>query len=172
MYCNDFLGISVAEFGVVVQSSQPIDPNLIPSAPSKPEVTDISHTSVTLSWKTNPNAGATPTSYLIEAFRLDLCGIQPSIKLDETSLASVCYHFLISSCSYTLGSRWVTLAEHIKTQTFVLRNLRPATVYLFMVRAVNAYGLSDPSPISDSVRTQGQCVLFFFLFHPNFSSMR
>ncbi|XP_031176137.1 roundabout homolog 1-like isoform X3 [Sander lucioperca] len=116
--------LQVEEFGVVVQSSQPIDPNLIPSAPSKPEVTDISHTSVTLSWKTNPNAGATPTSYLIEAF------------------------------SYTLGSRWVTLAEHIKTQTFVLRNLRPATVYLFMVRAVNAYGLSDPSPISDSVRTQ------------------
>ncbi|XP_028450648.1 roundabout homolog 1 isoform X2 [Perca flavescens] len=116
--------LQVEEFGVVVQSSQPIDPNLIPSAPSKPEVTDISHTSVTLSWKTNPSAGATPTSYLIEAF------------------------------SYTLGSRWVTLAEHIKTQTFVLRNLRPATVYLFMVRAVNAYGLSDPSPISDSVRTQ------------------
>ncbi|XP_032389383.1 roundabout homolog 1 isoform X2 [Etheostoma spectabile] len=116
--------LQVEEFGVVVQSSQPIDPSLIPSAPSKPEVTDISHTTVTLSWKTNPNAGATPTSYLIEAF------------------------------SYTLGSRWVTLAEHIKTQTFVLRNLRPATVYLFLVRAVNAYGLSDPSPISDSVRTQ------------------
>uniref|UniRef100_A0A8C4EBS2 Roundabout homolog 1 n=1 Tax=Dicentrarchus labrax TaxID=13489 RepID=A0A8C4EBS2_DICLA len=116
--------LQVEEFGVVVQSSHPIDPNLIPSAPSKPEVTDISRTSLTLSWKSNPNAGATPTSYLIEAF------------------------------SYTLGSRWVTLAEHIKTQTFVLRNLKPATVYLFMVRAVNAYGLSNPSPISDSVRTQ------------------
>ncbi|XP_074466120.1 roundabout homolog 1-like isoform X1 [Sebastes fasciatus] len=116
--------LQVEEFGVVVQSSQPIDPNLIPSAPSKPEVTDISRTSVTLSWKSNPNAGATPSSYLIEAF------------------------------SYTLGSRWVTLAEHIKTQTFVLKNLKPAAVYLFMVRAVNAYGLSDPSPISDSVRTQ------------------
>ncbi|KAI3373522.1 hypothetical protein L3Q82_022118, partial [Scortum barcoo] len=118
--------LQVEEFGVVIQSNQPIDPNLIPSAPSKPEVTDISRTSVTLTWKTNPSAGATPTSYLIEAF------------------------------SYTLGSRWVTLAEHIKAQTFVLRNLKPATVYLFMVRAVNAYGLSDPSPISDSVRTQGQ----------------
>ncbi|XP_045895332.1 roundabout homolog 1-like isoform X1 [Micropterus dolomieu] len=116
--------LQVEEFGVVVQSSHPVDPNLIPSAPSKPELIDISRTSVTLSWKSNPNAGATPTSYLIEAF------------------------------SYTLGSRWVTVAEHIKTQTFVLRNLRPATVYLFMVRAVNAYGLSDPSPISDSVRTQ------------------
>lgn len=50
----------------------------------------------------------------------------------------------------------MTLAEHVKAQTFVLRNLKPGTVYLFMVRAVNSYGLSDPSPISDSIRTQGQ----------------
>uniref|UniRef100_A0A665XAB7 Roundabout guidance receptor 1 n=1 Tax=Echeneis naucrates TaxID=173247 RepID=A0A665XAB7_ECHNA len=107
-----------------VQGSHPTDPNLIPSAPFKPDVTDISRTSVTLSWKTNPSSGAAATSYLIEGF------------------------------SYTLGSRWVTLAEHVKTQTFILRNLKPGAVYLFMVRAVNAYGLSDPSPISDSVRTQ------------------
>lgn len=71
------------------------------------------------------------------------------------------YHFFLTS--YTLGSRWVTLAEHIKTQTFVLKNLKPATVYLFMVRAANAFGLSDPSPISDSVRTQGQRGCFSFL---------
>uniref|UniRef100_A0A7N6A6U8 Roundabout, axon guidance receptor, homolog 1 (Drosophila) n=1 Tax=Anabas testudineus TaxID=64144 RepID=A0A7N6A6U8_ANATE len=116
--------LQVEEFGVVVQSSHPTDPNLIPGAPSKPEVTDISRTSLTLSWKSNPSTSATPVSYLIEAF------------------------------SYTLGSRWVTLAENVKTQTFVLRNLKPGTVYVFMVRAVNAYGLSDPSPISDSVRTQ------------------
>lgn len=64
---------------------------------------------------------------------------------------------LSSACSYTLGSRWVTLMEHVKTDTFVLRNLKPATVYLFMVRAANAHGISDPSPISNSVRTQGQC---------------
>ncbi|XP_034405887.1 roundabout homolog 1-like [Cyclopterus lumpus] len=116
--------LQVEEFGVVVQASQPRDPKLIPSAPSKPEVTDVGRTSVTLSWKSKVDAGAPPTSYLIEAF------------------------------SYTSGSRWVTLAEHIKTQTFILRNLKPAAVYLFMVRAVNAYGLSDPSPISGSVRTQ------------------
>uniref|UniRef100_G3QAB9 Roundabout, axon guidance receptor, homolog 1 (Drosophila) n=1 Tax=Gasterosteus aculeatus aculeatus TaxID=481459 RepID=G3QAB9_GASAC len=113
-----------ASWTAYVQSGQPMDPYLIPSAPSKPEVTDVSRTAVTLSWKLKPDGGATPTSYLIEAF------------------------------SYALGSRWVTLAEHVKTQTFVLRNLKPAAVYLFMVRAVNAYGLSDPSPISDSVRTQ------------------
>uniref|UniRef100_A0A669DW86 Roundabout guidance receptor 1 n=1 Tax=Oreochromis niloticus TaxID=8128 RepID=A0A669DW86_ORENI len=116
--------LQVEEFGVVVQSGHPTDPSLIPSAPSKPEVTDISRTSVTLSWKSGPSGVAPPTSYLIEAF------------------------------SYTLGSRWVTLAEHVKAQTFVLRNLKPGTVYLFLVRAVNSYGLSDPSPISDSIRTQ------------------
>lgn len=66
---------------------------------------------------------------------------------------SVC---LSSVRSYMLGSRWVTLVEHVKTDTFVLKNLKPATVYLFMVRAVNSHGISDPSPISDSVRTQGQ----------------
>uniref|UniRef100_A0A3B3YQ81 Roundabout, axon guidance receptor, homolog 1 (Drosophila) n=1 Tax=Poecilia mexicana TaxID=48701 RepID=A0A3B3YQ81_9TELE len=116
--------LQVEEFGVVVQSGHPKDSHLIPGAPSKPEVSDVSRTSVTLSWKSSPNPGVAPTSYLIEAF------------------------------SYTLGNRWVTLAEHVKTESHVLTNLKPGTVYLFMVRASNVYGLSDPSPISDSVRTQ------------------
>uniref|UniRef100_A0A4W5KU10 Roundabout guidance receptor 1 n=1 Tax=Hucho hucho TaxID=62062 RepID=A0A4W5KU10_9TELE len=116
--------VEVQEFGVVVQPGRPTDPNLIPSAPSKPDVTDVSRTSVTLSWKPNPNAGATPTSYVIEAF------------------------------SHASGSSWVTLADHVKTETFVLKNLKPGAVYLFLVRAANAYGLSDPSPITDAVRTQ------------------
>uniref|UniRef100_A0A3P8VWF5 Roundabout guidance receptor 1 n=1 Tax=Cynoglossus semilaevis TaxID=244447 RepID=A0A3P8VWF5_CYNSE len=107
-----------------VHAVHPADPNGIPGAPLKPEVTDIGQTSVTLSWKSNPSAWAPPSSYLIEAF------------------------------SYTLGSKWMTMAEHVKTQSFVLRNLKSGTVYLFMVRAVNAHGLSDPSPISDAVRTQ------------------
>uniref|UniRef100_A0A3B3TUT6 Roundabout guidance receptor 1 n=1 Tax=Poecilia latipinna TaxID=48699 RepID=A0A3B3TUT6_9TELE len=46
--------------------------HLIPGAPSKPEVSDVSRTSVTLSWKSSPNPGVAPTSYLIEAFRLDI----------------------------------------------------------------------------------------------------
>lgn len=74
-YVVNFLTHLLAEFGVVVQSSHPTDPNLIPTAPSKPEVTDITRTSVTLSWKTT-NTNASPISYLIEAFRLDVCGMQ------------------------------------------------------------------------------------------------
>uniref|UniRef100_A0A4W6DRL3 Roundabout guidance receptor 1 n=1 Tax=Lates calcarifer TaxID=8187 RepID=A0A4W6DRL3_LATCA len=116
--------LEVQEFGVPVQPNRPTDPNLIPSAPSKPEVTDVTRTSVTLSWKPNLNAGATPTSYIIEAF------------------------------SHASGSSWQTLAEHVKTESFVLKGLKPSAVYLFLVRAANAYGLSDPSPITDAVKTQ------------------
>ncbi|XP_047195534.1 roundabout homolog 1 isoform X6 [Hippoglossus stenolepis] len=116
--------LEVHEFGVSVQPNRPTDPNLIPSAPSKPEVTDVTRTSVTLSWKPNLNAGATPTSYIIEAF------------------------------SHASGSSWQTLAEHVKTESFVLKGLKPSAVYLFLVRAANAYGLSDPSPITDAVKTQ------------------
>ncbi|KAI1893573.1 hypothetical protein AGOR_G00125110 [Albula goreensis] len=116
--------LEVQEFGVPVQPARPTDPNLIPSAPSKPEVTDVTRTSVTLSWKPNLNAGATPTSYVIEAF------------------------------SHASGSSWQTLAEHVKTESFVLKGLKPSAVYLFLVRAANAYGLSDPSPITDAVKTQ------------------
>ncbi|XP_065816159.1 roundabout homolog 1 isoform X3 [Labrus bergylta] len=116
--------LEVHEFGVQVQPNRPTDPNLIPSAPSKPEVTDVTRTSVTLSWKPNLNAGATPTSYIVEAF------------------------------SHASGSSWQTLAEHVKTESFVLKGLKPSAVYLFLVRAANAYGLSDPSPITEAVKTQ------------------
>uniref|UniRef100_A0A3B4ZMB9 Roundabout guidance receptor 1 n=1 Tax=Stegastes partitus TaxID=144197 RepID=A0A3B4ZMB9_9TELE len=116
--------LEVQEFGAPVQPNRPTDPNLIPSAPSKPEVTDVTRTSITLSWKPNLNAGATPTSYIIEAF------------------------------SHASGSSWQTLAEHVKTESFVLKGLKPSAVYLFLVRAANAYGLSDPSPITDAVKTQ------------------
>uniref|UniRef100_A0A8C2WZ41 Roundabout guidance receptor 1 n=1 Tax=Cyclopterus lumpus TaxID=8103 RepID=A0A8C2WZ41_CYCLU len=116
--------LEVHEFGVPVQPNRPTDPNLIPSAPSKPEVTDVTRTSISLSWRPNLNAGATPTSYIIEAF------------------------------SHASGSSWQTLAEHVKTESFVLKGLKPSAVYLFLVRAANAYGLSDPSPITESVKTQ------------------
>nr|XP_057936073.1 roundabout homolog 1 isoform X6 [Doryrhamphus excisus] len=116
--------LEVQEFGIQVQPNRPTDPNLIPSAPSRPEVTDVTRTSVTLSWKPNLNAGATPTSYIIEAF------------------------------SHASGSSWQTLADHVKTESFVLKGLKPSAVYLFLVRAANAYGLSDPSPITDAVKTQ------------------
>ncbi|XP_063304705.1 roundabout homolog 1 isoform X1 [Pelobates fuscus] len=116
--------IEVQEFGVPVQPPRDTDPNLIPSAPSKPEVTDVSKNTVTLSWQPNLNSGATPTSYIIEAF------------------------------SHASGSSWQTVAENVKTESFAIKGLKPNAIYLFLVRAANAYGISDPSPISDPVKTQ------------------
>uniref|UniRef100_A0A8D2NRP8 Roundabout guidance receptor 1 n=1 Tax=Zosterops lateralis melanops TaxID=1220523 RepID=A0A8D2NRP8_ZOSLA len=125
--CLSILSISLSflsEFGVPVQPPRPTDPNLIPSAPSKPEVTDVSRNTVTLSWQPNLNSGATPTSYIIEAF------------------------------SHASGSSWQTVAENVKTESFAVKGLKPNAIYLFLVRAANAYGLSDPSQISDPVKTQ------------------
>ncbi|XP_058269399.1 roundabout homolog 1 isoform X2 [Hemibagrus wyckioides] len=116
--------LEVQEFGIGVQPGRPTDPNLIPSAPSKPEVTDVTRTTVSLSWKPDLHSGATPTSYIIEAF------------------------------SHAAGSSWHTLADHVRTESYVLKGLKPSAVYLFLVRAANAYGLSDPSPISDAIKTQ------------------
>ncbi|XP_077336226.1 roundabout homolog 1 isoform X2 [Lithobates pipiens] len=116
--------IEIQEFGVPVQPPRATDPNLIPSAPSKPEVTDVSRNTVTLSWQPNLNSGATPTSYIIEAF------------------------------SHASGSSWQTVAENVRTEKFAVKGLKPAAIYLFLVRAANAYGLSDPSSISDPVKTQ------------------
>lgn len=64
--------------------------------------------------------------------------------------------FFYPFCSQSAGSTWQTVADMVKMETHTITSLLPNTVYLFIVRAVNAYGLSDPSPISEPVRTQGQ----------------
>ncbi|MEE6484551.1 hypothetical protein FKM82_013906 [Ascaphus truei] len=105
-----------------VQLSQP---NLVPGAPSKPLVTDVTKNSVTLTWQHNPQAGSIPvSSYIIEAF------------------------------SQSAGSTWQTVADNVKVEKHTVVGLNPNTIYLFIIRAVNSYGLSDPSPISEPVRTQ------------------
>lgn len=54
-----------------------------------------------------------------------------------------------------MSNSWQTVADHVKTTEFTVKDLRPNTVYLFIIRAVNAQGLGDPSPMSEPVRTQG-----------------
>lgn len=63
--------------------------------------------------------------------------------------------FIFFDYSQSVSNSWQTVADHIKTTQFTVKGLRPNTIYLFMVRAVNSQGLSDPSPMSDPVRTQG-----------------
>ncbi|KAJ0004339.1 hypothetical protein NQD34_010553 [Periophthalmus magnuspinnatus] len=96
----------------------------LPGPPSKPEVTDVTKSSISLSWEPGPEAGSPVSSYVIEAF------------------------------GQSVSNSWQTVADHVKTTEFTVRDLRPNTVYLFIIRAVNAQGLGDPSPMSEPVRTQ------------------
>uniref|UniRef100_A0A3B5B9K6 Roundabout homolog 3-like n=1 Tax=Stegastes partitus TaxID=144197 RepID=A0A3B5B9K6_9TELE len=106
-------------------AAQTTEPFQLPGPPHKPIVTDVSKNSVSLTWQPNAHeGGAAVTSYIIEAF------------------------------SQSAGSTWQTVADMVKMETHTITGLLPNTIYLFIVRAVNAYGLSDPSPISEPVRTQ------------------
>uniref|UniRef100_A0A9J8BCG4 Roundabout guidance receptor 3 n=1 Tax=Cyprinus carpio carpio TaxID=630221 RepID=A0A9J8BCG4_CYPCA len=92
----------------------------LPGPPQKPVVTDVTSNSVTLTWQPNPHeGGAAVTSYIIEAF------------------------------SQSVGNTWQTVADLVRLEKHTVSGLYPNTIYLFIIRAVNPFGLSDPSPISD-----------------------
>ncbi|XP_012584949.1 PREDICTED: roundabout homolog 3 [Condylura cristata] len=107
-----------------VSPDPPTELSTPPGPPSQPVVTEITKNSITLTWKPNPEAGATVTSYLIEAF------------------------------SQAAGSTWRTVADGVQLETHTVSGLQPDTIYLFLVRAVGAWGLSEPSPVSEPVRTR------------------
>ncbi|KAM4794658.1 roundabout homolog 2 isoform 3-T3 [Rhinophrynus dorsalis] len=115
--------LEVTESGGAIVSKN-YDLNDLPGPPSKPQVTDVTKNSVTLSWQPGTPGILPVNSYIIEAF------------------------------SQSVSNSWQTVANHVKTTLYTVKGLRPNTIYLFMVRAINAEGLSDPSPMSDPVRTQ------------------
>ncbi|XP_019380669.1 PREDICTED: roundabout homolog 2 isoform X4 [Gavialis gangeticus] len=115
--------LEVTESGGATVSKN-YDINDLPGPPSKPQVTDVTKNSVTLSWQPGTPGSLAASAYIIEAF------------------------------SQSVSNSWQTVANHVKTTLYTVRGLRPNTIYLFMVRAINPQGLSDPSPMSDPVRTQ------------------
>ncbi|XP_031428047.1 roundabout homolog 3 isoform X2 [Clupea harengus] len=118
-------GVVTVKESVDSSMGQASEPIQLPGPPQKPVVTDVTLNSVTLTWQPNAHeGGAAVTSYIIEAF------------------------------SQSAGSTWQTVADLVRQEKHTVGGLFPNTVYLFIVRAVNAYGLSDPSPISEPVRTQ------------------
>ncbi|XP_038299133.1 roundabout homolog 2 isoform X10 [Canis lupus baileyi] len=114
--------LDVTESGATI--SKNYDLSDLPGPPSKPQVTDVTKNSVTLSWQPGTPGALPASAYIIEAF------------------------------SQSVSNSWQTVANHVKTTLYTVRGLRPNTIYLFMVRAINPQGLSDPSPMSDPVRTQ------------------
>jgi hypothetical protein len=61
------------------------------------------------------------------------------------------------SCfSQAAGNTWRTVADGVQLETHTVSGLQPNTIYMFLVRAVGTWGLSEPSPVSEPVRTQGK----------------
>uniref|UniRef100_K7FYD7 Roundabout guidance receptor 3 n=1 Tax=Pelodiscus sinensis TaxID=13735 RepID=K7FYD7_PELSI len=101
------------------------EPGHLPGPPSAPLVTNVTRNSVTLAWKPSPQGGDGP-------------GGVP-----------------LPGCSQSAGSTWQTVADNVRVEKHTVSDLSPDTIYLFLIRAANAQGLSDPSPVSEPVRTQG-----------------
>lgn len=59
-------------------------------------------------------------------------------------------YLMLSSCQ-----GWIVASDSITEQSYVVRNLRPDTAYMFLVRAQNSHGLSLPSQVTAQVRSRG-----------------
>ncbi|XP_068772899.1 roundabout homolog 3 [Struthio camelus] len=101
------------------------EPGVLPGPPSAPRVTGVTESSVTLAWESSRQSAAAVTSYVVEAF------------------------------SPSAGGTWRTVAADVAAAPHTVSGLQPGAVYLFLVRAANAFGLSDPSAVSEPVRTPG-----------------
>lgn len=56
-------------------------------------------------------------------------------------------------CCFLQG--WIVASDSVTDTTYVVRNLRPDTTYIFLVRAQNSHGLSLPSPVTAAIKTKG-----------------
>ncbi|XP_013138523.1 PREDICTED: roundabout homolog 1-like [Papilio polytes] len=107
------------------------DNSSLPGPPTKPQIFNITETSVTLTWNQNNKIGSS-----------SILGYQIEVFSRET----------LSGNNTPRNSRgWVTVAKRIHHTQFVVKSLIPGITYMFIVRAENSHGLSAPSPVSDSV---------------------
>uniref|UniRef100_A0A8C7RK06 EGF like, fibronectin type III and laminin G domains n=1 Tax=Oncorhynchus mykiss TaxID=8022 RepID=A0A8C7RK06_ONCMY len=99
-----------------------------PSAPSQPAVRAVSDTETELSWKQSERKGSSPSLSL------------PVIP-----------------CRPEVDSEWMSLKDPVNSSSVVVRGLDPDTQYHFVVQAVNVYGASPHSAITDPIWTFSEC---------------
>lgn len=93
-----------------------------PSSPGKPEIINITDTSITISWLPSVKSGAADiVGYTIEVFPTD----------------------------NTKG--WSTLAQRVESLSFTHESVTKEFTYIYIIRAENAFGLGPPSPMSEPV---------------------
>lgn len=97
-----------------------------PSPPTQPRVVAVSDTELALSWQHRESDDSAPVLYFLVAY------IRPE-----------------------MDTEWTYIREAVESKSMVLKGLNPDTEYQFVIRAVNVYGISPPSPINSPVRTHG-----------------
>lgn len=102
----------------------------MPSAPSKPQVINVTDDSITISWlPSNKIGGSEIVGYSVEIF------------------------------SNNMSKGWIEVASKVVDTTFTQRDLTLDATYIFIVRAENYFGVSNPSPMSDPV-IAGKQIMF------------
>ncbi|XP_076457798.1 roundabout homolog 2-like isoform X2 [Babylonia areolata] len=100
-------------------------PSAFPDPPSKPVVTGVDDTSVHLAWQGETDVAKSPVlAYLVDYF------------------------------SYQTSEGWVRVTDSAQEESYTVHDLKPETSYIFVVRAQNAFGVSEPSPSSDPIEIQ------------------
>ncbi|XP_037954600.1 protein sax-3 isoform X2 [Teleopsis dalmanni] len=104
------------------------DPSTYPAPPGTPKVVNVTQRSILLRWTRSQEKPAATTpiiGYTVEYFSSDL------------------------------QTGWVIAAHRVPDQQIVISGLKPATSYVFLVRAENSHGLSVPSGLSNVIKTLG-----------------
>ncbi|CRK86303.1 CLUMA_CG000071, isoform A, partial [Clunio marinus] len=101
------------------------DPSTLPPPPNEPNLINVTSKSITLAWNKVPTKQGSSSfiGYTIEYFSSDL------------------------------HRGWILAAQRIPINVVTISDLKPATSYVFIVRAENSYGLSVPSPVSSVIKT-------------------
>ncbi|XP_058450921.1 roundabout homolog 2-like [Malaya genurostris] len=93
-----------------------------PGSPGKPQLTDLSENSATISWVRSNAVGASSlVGYTVEMF------------------------------GRNATDGWVEVASKVQDTSYTQRGLGPGVTYYFVVRAENSHGLSLPSAISEPI---------------------
>lgn len=115
--------LSVVE-GTAVSLHRSPDPSTFPSAPPAPRILNATESSISLTWEND-------------------------VAEEDSSLVG----YTIEYWSPDLQTGWVIAAHRVVNAYMVVRELKPDSSYVFIVRAENAHGLSAASDVSPVART-------------------
>ncbi|XP_045763920.1 protein sax-3-like isoform X2 [Maniola jurtina] len=107
------------------------DTSALPGPPTKPQIYNITDTSVTITWSQNNKIGSSSIiGYQVEMFSKE------SLTGNNTPRNS---------------RGWVVVSKRVHQTHYIVKSLIPGITYMFIVRAENSHGLSGPSPVSEAV---------------------